>query len=144
MRCVVLASVAVALAFGSIQIAAAADMPVKAPPMRPFSWTGCFVGGNGGGLWSRNSWSTAPGDTTPTPIGTPFGSHTASGGLAGVQVGCDYQFTNNWVVGIQGDYDWARATGSSDDFVNNTFGAGTGWRDETKVRSLGSVTARFG
>src|SRR4051812_27209500 len=41
--------------------AMAADMPVKAPaykapPPAVFSWTGCYVGGNVGGLWVNKEW----------------------------------------------------------------------------------------
>src|SRR5215467_4042225 len=35
--------------------ALAADMAVKAPPPPPapvYSWTGCYVGANGGGVWN--------------------------------------------------------------------------------------------
>ena len=38
-------------------VAAAADMPVNAPPPPPlpvFSWTGFYVGGNIGGAWSND------------------------------------------------------------------------------------------
>ena len=43
----------VALAMGSAAVAA--DMPVKAPPpVAAFSWTGCYVGIEGGGAWGRS------------------------------------------------------------------------------------------
>ena len=39
------------------QIASAADMPRKAPAASPappaYTWTGCYVGANVGGAWSR-------------------------------------------------------------------------------------------
>src|SRR5262249_11291468 len=45
--------------------ALAADLPVKAPrapPPAPFSWTGCYVGGNAGAAWTSidQSLTTAP------------------------------------------------------------------------------------
>jgi|ERR1043166_804235 outer membrane immunogenic protein len=129
--------------------AQAADMPVrpaplyKAPtPAVSYRWTSCFLGVHGGGIWTHKSWVTGAGD--PSGAGLPFGSHNASGGLGGGQIGCDYQFYNNVVVGIQGDAAWVGANGSSVDAVNNAFFATTGYIDHTKVKSLSSVTGRLG
>ena len=50
-----------ALAAGSANAAdLARPVPVyRAPPpvVSYFTWTGCYVGGNGGGLWARKDWS---------------------------------------------------------------------------------------
>jgi outer membrane immunogenic protein len=116
--------------------AMAADLAVKAPvykappPVYAFSWTGCYVGGNVGGLWARKEWS----NTTFPGSGTSF---DADSWLGGVQVGCNYQFAGGWVIGIQGDYDWSDAKGSG----NDLFFAET---DRTKIKSLASVTGRIG
>ena len=113
----------------------AADLPVKAPvyrappPVAVFSWTGCYVGGNVGGLWARSDWTNLN--------GTSLGGHDADGWLGGVQAGCNYQ-VDRWVFGIQGDYDWTGAKGSSPDAVI------IGDLDETKIKSLASVTGRVG
>jgi outer membrane immunogenic protein len=117
--------------------AMAADMKVKAPvykappPVYVYNWTGCYVGGNVGGLWARKDWRVA--DT-----GATIGSHDADSWLGGVQAGCNYQFAGGWVVGIQGDYDWTDAKGSSADLV------AIGLTDQTRIRSLASVTGRVG
>jgi outer membrane immunogenic protein len=107
------------------------------PPVYAYSWTGCYIGGNGGGMWVRKEYSLTQlvGFTVPS---TNFGSHDASSGIGGVQAGCNYQFAGGWVVGIQGDYDWARANGSHVD----PFGLGTTLTSNTK--SLASVTGRVG
>src|SRR5262249_60316589 len=86
--------------------ALAADLAVRRAP-RPayvpvvvplYSWSGCYVGGNGGGIWAKSEWN-----------GTVFGGDsTASGGVGGLQVGCNYQ-TRVWGVGVPGDYDLGRA-----------------------------------
>src|SRR5258708_20236950 len=54
MNKLLLGSFAVALTMGG-SAAMAADMPLKAPPPPvAFSWTGCYVGIEGGGAWGRS------------------------------------------------------------------------------------------
>ena len=127
MKKLLMASVAFAsLISGS---AMAADMPVKAvykaPPVYVYSWTGCFVGGNVGGVWINKDWTSAlairRSASRASRRGQAFGSHDANSWLGGFQAGCDYQFAGGWVVGLQGDYDWTRASGNSVDAINNRF-----------------------
>jgi outer membrane immunogenic protein len=121
--------------------------PVYAPPppiIAVFTWTGCYVGGNGGGLWSNENWSDNFGFFGPT--GTSLGSNNANGGLGGGQVGCNYQ-VSNWVFGIQGDYDGASATSSNSNgtaFLALAPVGIVGISDSSKVDSLASVTGRVG
>jgi outer membrane immunogenic protein len=118
--------------------AVAADLPArvytKAPPpvVAVYNWTGCYVGGNGGGLWGHKDWWQTAG------AGALFSSHDVDGGMGGVQVGCDYQFSGNWVVGIQGDYDWVDATGSGPHSTLPTL------TDQSHISGVGSVTGRVG
>jgi outer membrane immunogenic protein len=127
--------------------------PVYAPPppiIAVFTWTGCYVGGNGGGIWSNKTFTNTnfiPGvpalGLPAIPAGTDFGSQTVSGGLGGLQGGCNYQVAN-WVFGIQGDYDWVGANGDS-----NNGGAALGFglltvNNHINIRSLASVTGRVG
>src|SRR6266404_3776070 len=115
----------VALVLASVGPVGAADMTVKAPPIVSpppvYSWTGCYGGGHIGGLWARKDWTLQ----FPDPV-TPLGSHDANSLLGGLQAGCDYQFANRFVVGIQGDYAWSDATGSHIDVVDAT-------RDQSRV-----------
>jgi outer membrane immunogenic protein len=85
----------------------AADLgaaPVKAPmaPMMAaaYSWTGFYIGVNGGGGW--NTWTGTAGVGAPGAIN----SFSGSGGLAGGTVGGNYQI-GNVVLGLEGTYDWA-------------------------------------
>jgi hypothetical protein len=86
----------------------------KAPPapVVVYSWTGCYIGGNVGGGWERTrqtqiGQNSAAGVFTASP-GFDFGSSVGSDVIGGGQIGCDDQFANNWVIGIQGMYDYAR------------------------------------
>ena len=57
MKRILLASVA---ALGLAGTASAADLAVRAPvPVPLFSWTGCYLGINGGWIGSNNDYSTS-------------------------------------------------------------------------------------
>ena len=116
-------------------LAAPPARPVYAParvPVAPFyTWTGCYVGGNGGGLWASRTWSD------PVFGRGDFGSQTASGGLGGVQAGCNYQ-VGHLVLGAQGDWDWTSASNSN---ANSVFPLFT---NQSQARSLASLTLRTG
>jgi outer membrane immunogenic protein len=99
--------------------AIAADMPVKAPPpVAVFSWTGCYVGIQGGGAWGRSDhrFPAAAG-----PVGTGGADATGwfdvSGGEAGIEYGCNQQFGGNWVFGLEGDWSWSSQKGSAHDLL---------------------------
>jgi outer membrane immunogenic protein len=107
---------------------APAPVYTKAPMMAPvFSWTGCYIGGNVGGLWAKKDW---------TDEGFANSSQDVNSWLAGGQVGCNYQ-VSTWVFGIQGDYDWTNASASAADPLL----AAT---DHSNIKSLASVTGRVG
>src|SRR5437763_9627083 len=120
--------------------AGAADLarpaPVYAVPpgvAAVFTWTGCYVGGNVGGVWANTGW-------TDTALGD-FGSNTASGALGGAQAGCNYQ-VGAWVFGIQGDYDWTNINGNGANGIPAA--AALGLTDHAQLKSLASVTGRVG
>jgi len=129
--------------------AMAADLPArpvyKAPPpvVTYYNWSGCYIGGNGGGVWVRKDYALR---SIGTPFGgitfpalVDFGSHDASSWVAGIQAGCNYQVAGTgWVFGIQGDYDWTDATGSHFDPI---LGLTT---LRSRANSLASVTGRIG
>jgi outer membrane immunogenic protein len=125
----------------------AADMApryTKAPPapIVVYSWTGCYIGGNIGGGWARTS-QTQIGQNSPAGVfvaspGFNYGSSTGSDFVGGGQIGCDYQFANNWVIGIQGMYDYARIDSSH---IIPAFPAFT---SNARVKDLYTVTGRLG
>ncbi len=119
MRKVLLAGVSgVALAAGVPAHAADLGRPVyKAPPpaaapvpVPVFSWTGCYIGGHIGWGWGRDKVSIPNlAETAGVPpeevagLSVPSVTGDTNGILGGGQVGCNYQFAPNWVVGVEGD-----------------------------------------
>jgi len=135
----------VALSVGAMtQAAAAADLAVRSPPYKApppvaiFNWTGCYVGGNVGGLWSNREWDDGGIFAGDPFAGQSFGNQSVSSWIGGAQIGCNYQFAGGWVVGVQGDYDWTSATSSS---VNSLVPFFT---NQTHIKSLASATGRIG
>ena len=122
--------------------ASAADLPVKAPysPAAvavPFTWTGFYVGGSAG-LISQNTTGTdinglwdSPGDTWGVP---------GISGLFGINVGYNYQLSNNIVLGLEADIAWSglNNTGTSIDCAFSCFSV------SSKLSSLGTVRGRIG
>jgi outer membrane immunogenic protein len=134
----------VALAMGGA--ATAADMPLKAPPpVAVFSWTGCYVGIEGGGAWGRSRHD----GLGVAPIGNVVQQYTSyfdvSGGLAGVEYGCNQQFGGNWVFGIEGDISWTNKKGSSlETGPLGVFNGTTAFSDQTKEKWISTSRARIG
>jgi outer membrane immunogenic protein len=108
----VLAAAAVGL---TASMASAADLPRKAPPAAPpppppvLTWTGCYIGGNVGGVFTR------------VEANFDFGtiSHDNSGFTGGGQIGCDYQWAGGWVIGFRNMFN---GTSGSKDVTINGFG----------------------
>jgi outer membrane immunogenic protein len=106
-RCVMrkfsLALVSAVAAIGLTQSASAADLPVKAPiykapPVVAQTWTGCYIGGSVGSGWSHTN-------VNDEISGAPIAELRASALVGGGQIGCDYQFAGDWLIGVQGMYD---------------------------------------
>src|SRR5437016_5829788 len=132
------------VATGALAIAApasAADlrMPVKAAPIAApapyFSWTGCYIGTHVGWGWGKKEFSN--GRSSDGTASSFNGSVDTSGAIFGGQLGCNYQFQGNWVLGIDGSVSGADINGfdqaqssSSVIHVKNDF--------------LASVTGRIG
>jgi outer membrane immunogenic protein len=95
------------LGVSSLLVAATAAGAAKAPPMPvPMAtWNGCYVGGNVGGAWQRDSAYDAQ-------AAVATGSDTGNAVIGGAQVGCDYQFSGRWVLGIQDMLSWTGVHGA--------------------------------
>ena len=135
----------------------AADMPAKAPvykaPMMApaYNWTGWYAGVNAGFGWQANNavaFSPANANTvvffTGGAVPGSVSTGNSGGGVFGGQIGYNWQWTPNWVAGVEADLDWAGLKGSG--AVNTTaigFASFT-TTAERKLTAFGSLRARFG
>jgi opacity protein-like surface antigen len=91
-----------------------AGLPILKAPVAvlPRSWTGLYVGVEGGGVWGD---SEQIGQTTATgrPTSPATSWYRVSGGLAGVTVGYNSQFDRKFVFGMEADMSWMNASGSA-------------------------------
>jgi outer membrane immunogenic protein len=120
--------------------ALAADMPVKAPMYAPpFSWSGCYIGGNVGGAWAHVDQSVVNEEDFVSRS-----SGRSSSFIAGGQVGCNWQFTSSWVFGVEGDFNWLDLKRSRAFGTGNRVGEDLAGSQTTKLRWLTTVRARLG
>jgi len=106
--------VALAVFASTIAVPAfAADMALKAPPAPTAgaTWTGLYGGINFGAAW----WSSSM--TQQTINGGPIGpvaypSTTAAQAAGGFQAGYNWQFSSQWVAGVEGDFSFASISNS--------------------------------
>jgi outer membrane immunogenic protein len=123
----------------------AADLSVKAPPMPApvFTWTGLYVGGNGG--WGEGrSQSTAVLGDAPFPTGTVFNEISSSGWLAGAQVGFNYQTAYNLVVGVEAEWDWTNISGTETTISTVPGFVGRSSTTTGRIKDLADLTGRIG
>ena len=141
------------------QLAYAADMPVKAPPVAPVAapdWTGFYVGLNAGGSVGTGSASQNAAFSS-TLLGSngllnSSDRYAPFGGVIGGQLGYNKQISN-WVVGVEADWQWTSQKASA---LNCTppaglafFGAGANGfgyclNADQKLTNFGTARARAG
>ncbi|WP_441244673.1 outer membrane protein [Tardiphaga sp. 768_D3_N2_1] len=121
------------IALGASVPAMAADLAARPYTKAPayvaapiYNWTGFYIGGHVGGAFNG---SNGFGGTSDNSDGRFLG---------GLQIGADYQFAPNWVVGIEGQYSWVGSNNT------NVLFAGTGLTYNLNQKGLGSVTGRIG
>src|SRR5215831_6653315 len=101
----------VALAVQLVSPAMAADWPVMAPAYSPppppaiYSWwTGCYLGGNLGGAWTRAFY------THDNSVVVEDFEFIPKAVIGGGQLGCQYQW-NDLVFGVEGTWSCPTARG---------------------------------
>jgi outer membrane immunogenic protein len=98
------------------------------PPPTSYSWTGCYVGVNVGGIGGNDKYDLSigggflvPPNLAAIPANQAAYAHSYApnewGFTGGGQVGCNYQM-GTWVVGIEGDFNGSSLHQS----VNATYG----------------------
>jgi outer membrane immunogenic protein len=123
--------------------AQAADLgrPVyKAPPPAYFSWSGCYIGADAGFAWQRDRLHETVRGTNVTSNFSPVDAAKPDGAKLGGYLGCNWQWGGPWVVGIEGDAEFADVGGRA-----NYINTGTPpdfYRAHTDFQ--GSVRARLG
>lgn len=116
--------------------AVAADLAArpytKAPAMVAaiYDWSGFYIGINGGGASAHSSW-----DQTAPLVGGE-GSHNATGGTVGGQVGYRWQ-SGQFVFGLEGQGNWA-------DFSGDNVSAIIAQRNRSRIDSFGLLTGQVG
>ena len=133
----------------------AADMAVKAPAPPPApTWTGFYIGINGGGTWGSvgtNAYERGPDSffappNVPAVLAGATQHFNMSGGLAGVQVGYLYQ-AGPAIFGVEAGFDWSGLRGSlQTPFAPYPVTPPTGfsWNLRAKSTSLFTALGRVG
>jgi outer membrane immunogenic protein len=133
---------------------------------RPFTWTGFYVGANGGiGVGNRSvtyngndgvtrsitceSAASFPGQTCPPlPIKSDL-----NGGIVGGQAGYNWQFHRHWLVGIEAGFDASNVQGEGisrfqysifDPVRMNFFGQPANLQASEELKWFGTVKGRLG
>ncbi|MGJ4931429.1 outer membrane protein [Bradyrhizobium sp. HKCCYLS2038] len=121
----------VVLASPALAADLAARPYTKAPPAMMaaiYDWSGFYIGVNGGGGWSHNTWDLVGGGRE--------GSHDSTGGTVGGQVGYRWQ-TGPVVFGVEAQGNWA-------DFSGDNLSAVFATRNRTKTDAFGLFTGQIG
>jgi outer membrane immunogenic protein len=151
--------VAVAARIAIAAPALAADMAVKAQPPTAtapaYSWTGLYIGGNGGYGWKDPTVTFTGNDVLSNAItcgggfgGTcvPAASFGMSGRLGGLQAGYNWQANQNLLVGVEADFDWSniRGSGSSNVPLPGAGGVNLNFQASQSIQWFGTVRGRVG
>ncbi len=139
MKATLLGSAAVSLLTVSAAFGADLGGPPPAPP--PFTWTSCYAGGSAGGGFGRENLTDNAGVLSPV-TGFASADLDISGYMLGGQAGCDYQFSSNWVLGIEGAASGGDIGGKSTVATPGIAGDTATFKETTDF--LSSVTARAG
>ncbi|WP_428030467.1 outer membrane protein [Ancylobacter sp.] len=138
---------------GSASLAADMPYPVKAQATQvfvpAFSWTGFYLGGNAGYSWGDSKATDVLFFDSTGGVFTPGGLYSGNdvkfgeldGWVAGGQIGYNYQFENNVVVGVEADFQW---TGAEQGLAFYATPGGPYYQTKAELEWFGTVRARLG
>jgi outer membrane immunogenic protein len=130
-----------ASAFAAASLSAqAADMRIKPKPPETFNWAGCYLGGSLGYAWGRDFDTETVAATGLLSGSSPTDSANANGAKLGGYLGCNWQLGAPWVIGAEGDGEWANLRGTTT-FPNT--GPPSDFYD-THIDNQSSIRARVG
>jgi outer membrane immunogenic protein len=93
----------------------AADLAVKAPARKaaaPYSWTGCYVGGNVG--WAAaNDWKSTDLNGYNAGGANPWDFSLGNEAIGSGTLGCNWQATNWLVLGVEGEGGYLKVEGGA-------------------------------
>jgi len=132
-------SAAVALVVAGTAAASAADLPVrtytKAPAIvQVYNWTGFYIGINAGIGGNKTDYGFDLGGTQLANA-----SLTSFGGFGGGQIGYNWQFGGNWVLGLEADIQASNIKSE----LNATIGP-LSLTTGTEIKYFGTVRGRLG
>jgi outer membrane immunogenic protein len=122
----------------------AADLPyAKAPSATAtvYDWTGVYVGAFGGGGFGNHNVNNTNG--APAPFANFTANYSSTGGLAGGEVGYNWQ-SGNYLVGIESDLFWSGIKGNDASQFNAGAFPGVTAVDADNLRWGGTLRVRGG
>jgi outer membrane immunogenic protein len=112
--------------------------PPPPPPLAVFNWTGCYAGGFIGGAWANDVTAT---DLNARNNGISWSYELDGSFIGGGTIGCNYQWSSFFVVGIEGEVGYINLEGSAADPTSLAL-------DTVSSTSIGNwygmITGRFG
>lgn len=135
----------------SINPSLAADMAFKAPWAPGFSWSGCYIGAQGGGGFMKDSMTGSVGldsegigglsTSDSSYYGDPI--FHAGGGTVGGQLGCNYQW-GQAVLGVEGEGWWSSLTDRyTDNSTTTVFDPGSSFTQTFAYTDQSTLTNRW-
>jgi opacity protein-like surface antigen len=130
-----------------IAAAAAADLPVKAPPPVPvqtYNWSGFYLGAHAGYRWANADFSGPGYDFVGFTFPPRSEGYRLGGGIFGAHAGYNFMVTPTILAGLEGDWSWGsshdNAAGTVFVFVTD----GLSFASQAKLTWQATIRGRLG